>query len=175
MAEEGKRRAGGPRRPGATGPLASRGPAATAAKPGPIALRLALVFAAVALAAIALLAGLTAAFASADVSALASRDREELTSVIALAAGGAWDRSNSWARADLSPVLDLSTRSGTDVQIRDQAARPVAATPGFTALRGRPQYSWPGRVGRERLGQVLVPSPLPAPHTPDHPPPAPLP
>ena len=156
MAEEGKRQYGAPRRPAETAPLANRHPAAAAAKPGPIALRLALVFAAVALAAIALLAGLTAAFASADVSALASRDREELTSVIALAAGGAWDRSNSWARADLSPVLDLSTRSGTDVQIRDQAGRPVAATPGFTALRGRPQYSWPVRVGRERVGQVVV-------------------
>ncbi len=156
MAEEGKRQYGAPRRPAETAPLANRHPAAAAAKPGPIALRLALVFAAVALAAIALLAGLTAAFASADVSALASRDRKELTSVIALAAGGAWDRSNSWARADLSPVLDLSTRSGTDVQIRDQAGRPVAATPGFTALRGRPQYSWPVRVGRERVGQVVV-------------------
>ncbi len=156
MAKEGKRQHGTPRWPAETAPLANRHPAAAAAKPGPIALRLALVFAAVALAAIALLAGLTAAFASADVSALASRDREELTSVIALAAGGAWDRSNSWARADLSPVLDLSTRSGTDVQIRDQAGRPVTATPGFTALRGRPQYSFPVRVGRERVGQVVV-------------------
>ena len=42
------------------------------------------------------LAGLTAAFAAADVSALASQQRTELTSAIAVAAGAAWDRNNSW-------------------------------------------------------------------------------
>ncbi len=49
-------------------------------------LRLALAFISVALAAIALLAGLTAAFAAADVSALADRQHAELTSAIAVAA-----------------------------------------------------------------------------------------
>ena len=84
-----------------------------------------------ALAAVALLAGLTAAFAAADVSSLASQQRTDLTSAIAVAAGAAWDRNDSWASADLSPVLDLAERTGADVQIRDPAGhswppRPVS-------------------------------------------------
>ena len=62
-----------------------------------LGLRLALTFLAVALAAVALVAGLTAAFAAADVSALATRQQTELTSAIAVAAGAAWDRASSWA------------------------------------------------------------------------------
>ena len=95
-----------------------------------IGLRLALAFAAVALAAIALLAGLTAAFAAADVSSLAGRQRVELTRAIAAAAGTAWDRHDSWASADVEPVLDLAARVGADAQIRDQAGRPVAGRSG---------------------------------------------
>src|SRR5262245_32034736 len=121
-----------------------------------LGLRLALAFAAVALAAVALLAGLTAAFAAADVSNLASRQRAELTSAIALAAGGAWDRRNSWAGAELSPVLDLAARTGADVQIRDQAGRPIAATPGFAAHRGSPQYSSHVKVEERQVGQAVV-------------------
>ena len=95
-----------------------------------IGLRLALAFAAVALAAIALLAGLTAAFAAADVSSLASRQRADLTKAIAAAAGTAWDRHDSWASADVEPVLDLAARVGADAQIRDRAGRPVAVSCG---------------------------------------------
>jgi two-component system sensor histidine kinase BaeS len=119
-------------------------------------LRLALAFAAVALAAVALLAGLTAAFAAADVSALSHKHRAELSSVIALAAGGAWDRRNSWAQADLSPVLALTGRIGADVQIRDRAGRPVGATPGFASYRGSPQYSSPVKVGGQQVGRAVV-------------------
>jgi len=150
MAKEGERQRG------AAAVRAYRDAAAAPGKPGPIALRLALAFTVVALAAVALLAGLTAAFAAADVSAVASRHRAELTSVIALAAGGAWDRRNSWTGAELSPVLDLAERTGVDVQIRDRAGRPVAATPGFAAHRSSPQYSWPVAVGRQQVGQAVV-------------------
>ena len=86
-----------------------------------LGLRLALAFAAVALAAIALLAGLTAAFAAADVATLASRQRVELTRAIAATAGTAWDRHDSWVAADVEPLLDLAARVGADAQIRDQA------------------------------------------------------
>ena len=68
-----------------------------AARGGTLGLRLALAFLAVALAAVALLAGLTAAFAAADVSTLASQQRAELASAIAVAAGAAWDRNNTWS------------------------------------------------------------------------------
>jgi hypothetical protein len=52
-------------------------PPPPAARGESLGLRLALAFLAVALAAVALLAGLTAAFAAADVSGLASRQRQE--------------------------------------------------------------------------------------------------
>ncbi len=131
-------------------------PPATPAQPGPIAFRLALAFAAVALAAVALLAGLTAAFAAADVSDLAARQRAELTTAIAVAAGGAWDRMNTWTGADLSPVLNLVARIGADVRIDDRAGRPVATTQGFAALHGNPQQSRPITAGDQRVGAVEV-------------------
>ena len=118
-------------------------------------MRLALAFLAVALAAVALVAGLTAAFAAADVSALATRQQTELTSAIAVAAGAAWDRANSWASADLSPLLDLAARTGADIQIRDQADRAVAASPGFAAQTG-PRFSAPVVVRGQRIGTAVV-------------------
>lgn len=69
---------------------------------GTLGLRLALAFLTVALAAVGLLAGLTAALAAADVSALAGQQHADLTSAVAVAAGAAWDRGDSWASADCS-------------------------------------------------------------------------
>jgi two-component system, OmpR family, sensor histidine kinase BaeS len=130
-------------------------------RPGPVrggalGLRLALAFIAVALAAVALSAGLTAAFASADVSALAARQRANVTSAIAAAAAAAWDRHDSWAGADLSPVLDPAARAGADVQIRDHEGQVVAASPGFAAQRSGPSTSAPLVVQGEQAGEVVV-------------------
>jgi signal transduction histidine kinase len=136
--------------------LAPPGSAVVPVKSGTISLRLALAFVAVALAAVALLAGLTAIFAAADVSHLASRQRSQLTAAIAVAAGASWHRTDSWAGADLSPVLDLAARTGADVQIRDQAGRVVAASPGFAAHRGSTQVSWAVQAGGQRVGRALV-------------------
>ena len=126
------------------------------AQPGPIWLRLALAFLAVALAAVALLAGLTAALAAADVSDLASQQRKELASALAVAAGSAWDRTGSWAGADLAPVLDLATRTGADAQLRDQAGRTIVSTPGFSVRTARPQFSTAIVVRGQRVGQAVV-------------------
>ena len=133
-----------------------RSRAGQAASPGPIGLRLALAFLAVALAAVALLACLTAAFAAADVSQLASRQRAELTKAISVAAGAAWERTDSWANGDLSPVLDLATRTGADAQIRDLAGLPVASTPGFAARSASPQSTATVTVGARRVGEATV-------------------
>jgi signal transduction histidine kinase len=122
---------------------------------GTLGLRLALAFISVALAAIALLAGLTAAFAAADVSALATRQHIALTDAIAVAAAAAWDRNNGWAAADLSPVLDLAARTGADVQIRDQPGGIVTSSPGYFAQAGL-RYSAPVVVRGERVGLAVV-------------------
>jgi two-component system sensor histidine kinase BaeS len=121
-----------------------------------IGLRLALAFLAVALSAVALLAGLAAAFAAADVADLASRQRSDLTSAIAVAAGAAWNRTDSWAGADLTPVLDLAARIGADVEIRDQAGRAVAVSRGFRRHATSPQVSRPIVVQGQHVGQAIV-------------------
>jgi two-component system sensor histidine kinase BaeS len=118
-----------------------------------LGLRLTLAFLGVALGAVAVLAGFAAVFAAADVSSLASRQRTDLTSAIAVAAGAAWDKYNSWPAADLGPVLDLAERSGVDVRIRDSAGQVVASSPGFTSAV-QEQSSEPVIVQNERVGTV---------------------
>ena len=120
-----------------------------------LGLRLALAFLAVALAAVALLATLTAVFSAADVSSLASRQRTELAGAVAVAAGAVWERNHSWAAGGLSPVLDLAARTGADVQIRDQGGRIVASSAGFGANHG-PQASAPVVAGGQRIGAAVV-------------------
>src|ERR1700743_3221947 len=120
-----------------------------------LGLRLALAFLGVALGAVALLAGLTAAFSAAEVSDLANRQRHELTSAIAVAAGAAWSRNDSWSAADLSPVLDLATQTGTDLTIRAGNGQRVATTSGFAANTG-PESSAPVVVNGQRIGGVVV-------------------
>jgi two-component system sensor histidine kinase BaeS len=130
-------------------------PARRAARGDALGLRLALAFLAVGLAAVALLAGLTAAFAAADVSALARQQRTELTTAIAVAAGAAWDRNNSWTSADLSPILDLAQRTGAAVQIRDQTGHAVASSPGFNSQPG-PPASAAVMVRGQRIGEAVA-------------------
>jgi len=118
-------------------------------------LRLALAFLGVALAAVALLAGLVAAFSATDFADLANRQRTDLTSAIAVAAGAAWDRKDSWPAADLSPVLDLAARTGAVVTIRDQTGQIVSASAAFATTTG-PQARAPITVDGRRIGEVVV-------------------
>jgi two-component system, OmpR family, sensor histidine kinase BaeS len=120
-----------------------------------LGLRLALAFLAVALAAVALLAGLAAVFASADVSSLASRQRTDLARSISVAAGVAWERTDSWATADLSPVLDLAADSGVNLEVVDQSGHLVVSSPSFATTMA-PGTSMPIMVRGQRLGTVVV-------------------
>ena len=130
-------------------------PAEPQARGGTLGLRLALAFLGVALAAVALLAGLTAAFTAADVSSLATRQLNELSSAIAVAAGAAWARNDNWASADLSPILDLAARTGTVVQIRDQAGQIQSSSHGFATATG-PQSSTAVISENQRVGLVVA-------------------
>ena len=123
---------------------------------GALGLRLALAFAGVALAAVTLLAGLTAAFADADVSQLVSRQRSELTGAMAVAAGAEFDRARGWAAADLDAVLAGAAGVGAELQVRDRAGRVVASSPGFAAQAGRPQFSAPVVVHGQRAGVAVA-------------------
>ena len=104
----------------------------------------------------ALLAVLAAAFAAADVANLASRQRSDLTSAIAVAAGAAWDRTDSWAGANLAPVVDLATRTGADVEITDQAGQPTAVSPAFRRHASSPQVSRPIVVRGQQVGRAVA-------------------
>jgi signal transduction histidine kinase len=128
---------------------------ARTARGGTLGLRLALAFLLVALAAVALLAGLTAAFAAADVSALASQQRTELTAGFAVAAGALWSQHGAWDAGDLSPVLDGAARTGAVVQIQDQAGHVVASSADFTAAKV-PQSSLPIVVKGQRVGTAVA-------------------
>jgi signal transduction histidine kinase len=131
------------------------GVSARTARGGTLGLRLALAFLMVALAAVALLAGLTAAFAAADVSHLANQQRTELTAGFAVAAGAVWGQDNTWDSSDLSSVLDNAARTGAAVQIRDQAGHAVASSADFTAAKG-PQSSHPIVVRDQRVGTAVA-------------------
>jgi two-component system sensor histidine kinase BaeS len=121
-----------------------------------LGLRLALAFLSVALAAVALLAGLTAALAAADVSALTMQQRADLTSAIAAAAAASWDLTDNWTSADLSPVLDLAARTGAEVQIHDNNGQVVVSSPGFGAQTTAPQQSAVVMFRGSRVGEVIV-------------------
>jgi two-component system, OmpR family, sensor histidine kinase BaeS len=95
-----------------------------------LGLRLALAFLGVALAAVALIAVLTAVFSAVDVSSLAARQRSELAGAFAVAAAGAWQEHGSWTTADLAPVLDFATSTGVQLRVRDADGHTVADTGG---------------------------------------------
>jgi two-component system sensor histidine kinase BaeS len=120
-----------------------------------LGLRLAMTFLGVALAAIALLAGLAAIFASADVSSLAGQQRHDLAAAISVAAGTAWGRNNSWESADLMPILDLAQSTGVGIQIFDGSGHVVESSPGFADATG-PRASAPVIVRGQHLGEAQV-------------------
>ena len=140
------------------GPAPPPGPApltGSVPRGGTLGLRLALAFLTVALAAVALLAGLTAAFAAADVSNLATQQRGELAKAITALAGAAWDQNNTWSGANFSAVRDLATSTGAAVQIRDQAGHVVMTSPGFDTADGS-ESSRPIVVEGQPVGTALV-------------------
>ena len=120
-----------------------------------LGLRLTLVFLGVALAAVAVLAALTAVFSAVDVSSLASRQRSDLATGFAASAGGSWQQNQGWVSADLAPLVAFAEQTGVQLQVRDTGGRTVAATSGFTAAAG-PTASAPVVVDRRREGSVLV-------------------
>ena len=132
-------------------------PPASTPPQGTIALRLALAFLAVALAAVAVAAGLTAAFAAADVSGLASRQRTELTTAIAVAAGAAWDRSGRWVGR--GPVPGAGPGRADRNRRRRSATRPgsrsprLPVSPGTRRALSSPSPSW---CTAPRVGQVVA-------------------
>ena len=121
-----------------------------------LGLRLALAFLSVALAAVALLAGLTAALAAADAPALTSQQRDDLTGAIAAAAAAAWDHTDSWASATCPRCWTWPP--GPAPRCRS-AIRPATSSPPRQASpRSRRRRSRPPRCSASgsRVGEAVV-------------------
>jgi two-component system, OmpR family, sensor histidine kinase BaeS len=132
------------------------GRSARAGGGGALSLRLGLAILSVALAGIALVAAFTAVLARGEVSDLVSRQRTVMTNGVAAAVGMAWRRNDSWTHADLSPVLAMAARAGTDVRVLGPAGRPVASAPGFAAHAAAPMDSAPVIADGRRVAEVLA-------------------
>jgi two-component system sensor histidine kinase BaeS len=121
-----------------------------------LSVHLATGFLGLALAAIALVTGLTVAFAAPDVSQLVTHQRTDLTDAIAGAAAASWAQQSSWHGADLSPTLDLASRAGVEAQILDQNGSLVTTSAGFPDLAGMPEFTAPAVFDAQRVGTVIV-------------------
>jgi two-component system, OmpR family, sensor histidine kinase BaeS len=137
-------------------PAAPTRPAAPEPRTDSLGVHLTLGFLGVALAAVALLTILTVAFAAADVSHLVTQQRRDLTNAIAAAAGAGWRPNNTWNGADLSPALELASRTGADAEIVDAGGNLIASSPDFAADAGLPQFSANVTVGDRRVGKAVA-------------------
>jgi two-component system, OmpR family, sensor histidine kinase BaeS len=140
--------------PPVTGPPVT-GADGSAHRGSTLGMRLALAFLGVALAAVALIAVLTAVYSAVDVSSLASRQRADLAAAFAVSAGSSWEQNHGWAGSELIPIINFAEHTGVRLLVRDAAGRAVAATSGFAAAPGTTD-SAPVLVGGQRVGSVLA-------------------
>jgi two-component system, OmpR family, sensor histidine kinase BaeS len=129
--------------------MGKAGPAST------VGMRLSLAFISVALAAVALLAILTAIFAASDVDQLSQTQRERLARAVGAVVTASRAEAGRWSSADLMPITDLTARSRAQLRISDAAGVPVLVTPGFASDPG-PVDRVPVIVGHRRVGTVAV-------------------
>ena len=95
---------------------------------GPIGLRLALAFIAVAVLAVALVAGLAVMFSERDISVLLQQRRDDLAHTLSIDAVSTYNTGRpGWFDVDLKPALELAASSGTAVAILDQRGNVVAS------------------------------------------------
>jgi two-component system sensor histidine kinase BaeS len=87
----------------------------------PLARRLALLIALVALVALGLLATAVLIFANNDVTTLSGRQRSDLGTAVARAVKVGYQQSHAWKSADLSPALTLASQAGIAVEVRDES------------------------------------------------------
>ncbi len=124
--------------------------------PGPVGLRLALAFVAVAVLAVALVAVLAVVFTDKDIAALVAQRREDLTSSLATDAVSTYNTGRpGWYDVDLSPALELAGSDGAQAAVLDDRGTVVASTltspPSAAGVVRRPL-----ELGGKRIGTLLV-------------------
>jgi two-component system sensor histidine kinase BaeS len=120
-----------------------------------LGLRLALSFLGVALAAVALIAVLTAVFSAKDVSSLATQQRTTVAKAFASAAANSWQEHKGWSGVGLRSALALAEGTGLQLQLRDTVGHAVVASDDFKAVTG-PVASEPVLVKGNQVGSVSV-------------------
>ncbi len=122
---------------------------------GQLGRRLALVFVAVALAAIAINATISAESLGADINAIAAQQEGGLAQSVAVTAAAAY-RGNTWAHANLDSALDRAMRGDAGVQVRDRAGAVVGQSPRFFGFPAAHQRVVPITLGHDRIGELTV-------------------
>lgn len=103
---------------------------------GPLGARLALAFVVVALAAVAVLAGLTAVATRSEVADLVREQRHDRARAAAAAAAQAYESAGGWADADLSSVAALAAVADAQLEVLDADGRRVALSATHQAMMG---------------------------------------
>src|SRR5215470_6605047 len=93
---------------------------------GQLGRRLALAFIAVALAAIAVNAPISAERLCGDINRVAMQQENSLAQAVAATSGAAY-QGTTWKHADLDPVFRLAARGMAAVQVRDNSGRVVGS------------------------------------------------
>jgi two-component system sensor histidine kinase BaeS len=133
---------------------------------GQLGRRLVLAFIAVALAAIAVNAAVSAENLGSDIGRVVVQQERSLAEAAGVTAGAAY-QGIGWRRADLDPVYDLARHAGAAVQVRDMAHRVVGSSPRFATFpvararigtietRGRPVGSITVRFSHKGIGAIV--------------------
>ena len=95
---------------------------------GPIGVRLALAFVAVALVAVAVLAALTVIGTRSQVDDLARSQRQEQAASAAAAAAQAYQTAGGWEAADLGTTSALAASGDASLEVRDRTGAVVAVS-----------------------------------------------
>jgi len=122
---------------------------------GRLGARLSLAFIAVALAAIAVNAAISAEILGADINTLVREQEHGLASAVALTSGAAF-RQTGWADVDLRSAYALAGHADAAVQVRDTAGRVVGSSPHFASFPPERARTMPVVVRGQRVGQVTT-------------------
>jgi two-component system, OmpR family, sensor histidine kinase BaeS len=96
---------------------------------GPVGLRLALAFVAVAVLAVGLVTALAVVFSERDISVLVQQRRDDLTRTLTVDAVSTYNTGKpGWSDVDLKPALALAASSGTEVAVVDVHGNVVASS-----------------------------------------------
>lgn len=122
---------------------------------GRLGLRLALVFVAVALAAVAAAVISGSVAINRDVDQLISKQRVAAVTATAVAAAAAYDNAG-WHRADLTALTMLVSKAGAAALVRNSAGQVIHASPDFASKRGRPELTAPVELRGQQVGSVTL-------------------